>query len=441
MTTSEVDSNQNDQPANDHPSTETEPRPIIPPPVKTVSTANENSPPWNRPTKIGVAVASISFAILILWRFQTLITPLVIAVIVAYLLNPIIGSLDRHSRFQRTTVNIFVHVLLAIILIGALVALGFAAYNQVVSLTTQIPEIVDTIPGQIEQVREFVSQPIKVGSFEFSVPISTTEQLNTEQIASTIMEYVSPALQNITGSIGSFVIAVGQTIGWMVFIFFVSVYLSNDIPRIGTIIGDAATLPGYREDAERLWREFGRVWNAYLRGQAILGVVIGVAVTVCLRILGVENSLALGLLSGLLEFIPVIGPLIGAGAAVIVALFQPENYLGLTNIQFALAVAAVMMLIQQVENNFLVPRIVGDALDLHPLLVLVGALMGSSLAGILGAILAAPVIATLKLIGSYASRKMFDLEPFPKPEVEEGDEPSYIESLWEKWQLRRAKSK
>lgn len=400
-----------------------------------------NSPPWSRATKIGVAIAGILFAILILWRFQTLITPLVIAAVIAYLLNPLIGTLEHHTRFQRPAINAFVHLLLAIVLIGALIALGFAAYNQIVNLIDQIPSIIQAIPEQLEQLRTYLSQPIKVGGFEFTLPVATTEMLDAEQITDAVTGYIRPLFQNITGSIGTFVIAVAQTIGWMIFIFFVSIYLSNDIPRIGTLIGDAATLPGYREDAERLWREFGRVWNAYLRGQAILGVVIGIAVTVCLRILGVENSLALGLLSGLLEFIPVIGPLIGAGVAIIVAFFQPDNYLGLSSIQYALVVTAVMILIQQIENNFLVPRIVGDALDLHPLLVLVGAIMGSSLAGILGAILAAPVIATLKLLGSYAWRKMFDLNPFPEPEEEVGDKPSWIESMWEKWQLRRARAR
>jgi predicted PurR-regulated permease PerM len=98
----------------------------------------------------------------------------------------------------------------------------------------------------------------------------------------------------------------------------------------------------------------------------------------------VRNALALGLLSGLLEFIPVIGPLIGAGTAVIVAFFQQSNYLGLPGWQLALAVLILMIIIQQIENNVLVPKIVGQSLDLHPLVVMVGVFMGSSLAGYFG---------------------------------------------------------
>jgi predicted PurR-regulated permease PerM len=86
-----------------------------------------------------------------------------------------------------------------------------------------------------------------------------------------------------------------------------------------------------------------------------------------------------------------------------------------------------MFLVQQLENTILVPRIMGQALDLHALVVIVGVYMGGSLAGILGAVLAAPVIASLKLLSIYAWRKMFDLYPFPHPEKIPPPKPSWRE--------------
>ncbi len=165
--------------------------------------------------------------------------------------------------------------------------------------------------------------------------------------------------------------------------------------------------------------ELSRIWRAYLRGQIILGLVIFVVVWLGLTILGVQNSLALGLLAGILEFVPTVGPIVSAVVAILVALFQPGNYMGLEPWQYALIVLGLMVIIQQVENNFLVPRIVGGALDLHPILVIVGVFMGASLAGVLGAILAAPIVASLKLLTQYAWRKLFDLQPFPEEEPPE----------------------
>jgi predicted PurR-regulated permease PerM len=216
----------------------------------------------------------------------------------------------------------------------------------------------------------------------------------------------------------------------LLFIFVLSIYIAIEIPKLSGYVGDFAQTPGYRRDAERLMREFGRIWSAYLRGQVILGLTIGIIVWIGLLVLGVENSGALGLLSGLLDFIPIIGPVIGAAAAMIVGFFQPDHCQGifqflmqdpcpLAGWQFLLIVLGLMFVVQQLENNILVPRIVGEALDLHPLVVMISVFMGGSLAGILGAILAAPLAATLKLIGIYVWRKMFDDYPFRAPEMVE----------------------
>jgi predicted PurR-regulated permease PerM len=103
-----------------------------------------------------------------------------------------------------------------------------------------------------------------------------------------------------------------------------------------------------------------------------------------------------------------------------------------------LIVLVVMIIIQQVENNVLVPRIVGDALDLHPILVIVGVIVGASVAGILGAILAAPILATIKLVGIYAWRKLFDVDPF-LPE-DHGPPPQPIRQRISSWLARRRKA-
>jgi predicted PurR-regulated permease PerM len=150
--------------------------------------------------------------------------------------------------------------------------------------------------------------------------------------------------------------------------------------------------------------------------RVILALTISLAVSLVLTVLGVSNALALGALAGLLEFLPIIGPIISTVVAILVVVFQPENYWGLSPLWHALLVAVAMLAIQQFENSVLVPRIVGGALDLHPLVIMVAVLMGASLAGILGAVLAAPVVATIKLLGGYAWRKMLDLPPFADEE-------------------------
>jgi predicted PurR-regulated permease PerM len=223
----------------------------------------------------------------------------------------------------------------------------------------------------------------------------------------------------------------------VLFTIVISIYLAFEMPQLGGYVERAAQRPGYGRDSRVLTRDFGRIWRAYLRGQVILGLVVGLSVWISLTILGVQNSFGLGVISGLLEFLPIIGPVIGTAAATIVAFLQPTNYLGLDSVAYALVVIGVMIVIQQIENNLLVPRIVGGALDLHPLIIIVGVFIGGAMAGLIGAVLAAPLLATVKLLGTYAWRKMFDLPPFPEDEVAKYREPrpTFISRLG-KWLAR-----
>jgi phosphoglycolate phosphatase len=136
-----------------------------------------------------------------------------------------------------------------------------------------------------------------------------------------------------------------------------------------------------------------------------------------MTILGVRNAPVLGLISGVLEFVPAIGPVIAAIPGILIALFLGSSWLPLPNIWFAVLVGFTYVLLQQFENLYLVPRVVGRRVRLHPAVVIVGALAGLQLGGVLGVLLAAPTIASARLLLGYTYRKLFDQEPFLAPEM------------------------
>lgn len=366
-----------------------------------------SSPPWGRSTKIIVAVVTLIMVALAARYFSVLIKQVVVAAIIAYLLNPLITLLNQRTILKRGQIILVVYLFLLTAIVGALVALGFAAYNQINNLIEAFPTIVTQVTNFVQRLS---TRTLSLGPL--ALDFSRIDWLG---VRDQILNLVQPMLSASGDVIGQVAGTTVTTVVQFFFIYIVSIYLANDFPAFGGMVSRLASQPGYSQDAERLVADFGRIWRAYLRGQIILGLTIGLTVWLGLTILGVQNALALGLLAGLLEFLPVIGPFIAATTAVIVTLFQPENWLGLAPWQHAATVLALMLLIQQLENNILVPRIVGTALDLHPLLVMVGVIMGASVAGVLGAVLAAPLTATLKLVGYYAWRKMFDLPPFPHP--------------------------
>jgi predicted PurR-regulated permease PerM len=116
-----------------------------------------------------------------------------------------------------------------------------------------------------------------------------------------------------------------------------------------------------------------------------------------------------------MEFVPIFGPIISGIIAGLVALFQDSTWLGLSPGVYVLIVLGAFLIIQQVENNILVPRIIGQSLNLNPLIVLLAALAGGILAGVLGVLLAAPTVATLRLWLGYFYRKIVGLGKMPDP--------------------------
>ncbi len=370
------------------------------------------SPHWSRNTKMIVSVAGLLLLVFAVLQFGALIQQVVIAAMLAYLLRPIVDLITKHTPLQRPTSILVTYLLfLAVIILFATFA-GFAAVDQVTTLWAARIEIVDTAT---ELFASLANRTYSIFGYDFTPITLDIESLGfeltalIEQVVSTIAGRTSSFL----GGAAAVAYSTVSALATFVIIIIMSIYIMNDVPTLGNTLEGWADAPGYREDVRRLWKEFGLIWKAYLRGQLILALTMGVVTWAALAAVGVQNAVALGILAGALEFLPVIGPFISGAVAVVVAIFQASNSFGLNFWQFALLVTVIMLVLQQLENSILVPRIVGQALNLSPLLTLAAVFMGSSIAGILGAILAAPVVATIKLLTTYAWRKLFDLEPFP----------------------------
>ena len=371
-----------------------------------------SSPPWSRTTKAIMASAALILLALAIWRFSDFIAPIATAVILAYLLNPLINFVQKKITVSRGRAVLVVYVVIILLLVGGGFAIAIATAQQTADLVENLPDLLVTAVGVVQrEAREVWNTDLALGPFQVN-PATSLSQLDARNAVNQLLGMLEPVLTRSGTLAASVAQAAVRFASLALLVFALSIYVARDFPKIGRTISDFAHQPGYRHDADRLLKDFARIWDAYLRGQVVLGLTIGAVVTISLLILGVNNALGLGALAGLLEFLPIVGPLISTLAVILVTLFQGSHIWGLSPLWHALIVGIVMLLIQQLENNILVPRIVGKALDLHPLITMVAVLMGASLAGILGAILAAPVIATIKLLGNYGWRKMLDLPPF-----------------------------
>jgi predicted PurR-regulated permease PerM len=243
-----------------------------------------------------------------------------------------------------------------------------------------------------------------------------------------VYEQVSSSIEGLLTSLTNQTINILSNIAtallWTFFVLVASFYLVKDADIILRWF-DEAVPPDYRHDVRQIRLQIAASWNAFLRGQLILCVAMGVIVGATMALIGLPNAWLIGLLFGFLEFIPNFGPTIATIPTVFIAFFQGSTVLDISNGWFAVVVIVVSFVLQQLENSLLVPRIMGQSLNLHPLVVLIGAMVGAHLAGVLGILLAAPVIATLRVLAEYTYYRLLDMPPFPElssGEQKEGQE-------------------
>lgn len=387
--------------------------PVSPSPLD----SSPQSPRWNAATKFLIALVAVVLVGFLFSRFQTMLGPLAMALVLAYVLNPVVEWVIARAQLSwAMTVNL-VFLVLVVGLLGLLTAAGIAIEQQAVGLYRSVVEIADDLPTRVE---DLLAKPLSLGLFtvDLSKPILLGPfrlDLNTADLKplyDQLLEVIRPLLSETGTFLGSLASGTAEVLGWTLFIIIISYYLLHDLSKVLPSI--ERTVPaGYAPDVHRLAAELGPIWNAFLRGQITVAFILGLTDGILLGLLGVSYAPILGLLVGISTFIPLVGPAVTFVVIALVALFQPGNWLGLGPVYYLVVISIIYFVVQQIYDNVLYPRILGHSLELHPIIILVGAIMAANLAGIVGLLLSAPVIASLRLFGGYVYRKLFDLDPFP----------------------------
>ncbi len=388
---------------------------------------SSSSPPWSTTSKRLVWLVLFGLAALITFRVRTLLLPLFMAVILAYLINPLIQLITHRTRLNRLLAIGIVYLLL----IASLVYIPVRIISPIVNQTNAL---IQNTPKYIAQIGEFFQEPIVILDV-LEIPI---DQLPLDQSFSSLSSTIVNLIQTIGGQtlaiFGSLATATLSTVGWTFMVLFLSFYLVKDHQQL--FQGFIRLIPtDYHNDFLRLTHQINITWHAFLRGQLVLCLAVGVIFFVIALIIDLPNALILAVIAGLMELIPTFGPILAAIPAVLVALFQSEaSWIGqlMTPFWFGMLMVFIYFFIYQFENYVLVPRIIGHHLKLHPLAVVIGVLAGASIAGVLGILLAAPVIATLRLILRYIYWKLTDQEPFPDFETRPPPKPKSFREINQK---------
>jgi predicted PurR-regulated permease PerM len=368
-------------------------------------------PTWTPPTKRLAVVGMLLVGLFVVYLARRILTPMILAGLLALILGPLIGLLQRRLRLRRG-----VAVAVAYLgFVGAMVAIPILFIPALgrSAAALDLPAIINELSAwaiaTLESLRMF-------SLFGYAVDLSSS---------------VDPLIEALSNSGEGLEIDFGRVFGgaWAVTsaVFSGAVaFLTTTIVALvlSVYIASAAgreNSPGWYDlvpapfvpEARILGARVSRVWTDYLRGQLTVAVVVGVFTTIVLFALGTPGALVLGVIGGFFNIIPTFGPIFAGFVAALVALIQGSDRINVSNVVFALIVVGAYAIIQQLESNLITPRILGGAMAVSPLAILIGILVGFSGAGVLGAVVAVPVVATLREIFFYMRAKLVEEEPYP----------------------------
>lgn len=357
------------------------------------------APRWSPTLKRMVVGVLIVGAIFVIYRAGDIVRPFLWAAILAYILLPVVRAFENRLTNHRGAAAAIVFVALLLMIAGGVRFLAPLAVEQAQSFQRTLPTLVANAQNTLAE---------------------TLDQLGAEDLVPIVFGPVATAPLEVSRSAAA--IAVPFVVGLSHFLLELLVFLIatffflRDWPRL---IGWVKRMvpPASRHEILPLGEQVSILLSRYVRGQLLLVVIMSTATIIGLTLFGVPFSLLLGLVTGILEVIPIIGPITAGAIACLVALGNPNPF-GWSQLAYVGAIAVMYTILRHAEDYFVIPLVIGRIVRLHPALVIFALLAGGAVFGLLGVVLAVPVAATLRLVLIYVSAKLRDEDPFPRLEEE-----------------------
>ena len=361
--------------------------PLLKPPTRRPS-------PYERFVRIGV-IAWCGIGVIILGYLMLrlmvyvnpVVPPLLIAVAVVYLLNPLVSALERRGVARVAGAGIVYLLFLCIValVVSLLVPL----------VTRQVSSVIDHFPDYLADgqalVRDVAARFGQEPNFRLDAD-HVRDWLSAGENRQAVTRYLT-GLRSVTNSVisGLIIIVLGPVMAF---------YLLVDLPRLNR--GAMALVPpGRREEIRGLMDRIGQAVGGFFRGQLLVALFVGVASSIGLWAIGLPFWLLVGMVAGVFNLVPLVGPFIGGGLAVIIALVSGEP---LTAVWAAL----VLLVVQQIDNHLISPNVMGRTVQLHPVVVMLALLVGASFAGLFGMLVIVPLVAVAKIVFLFIWSKYVD---------------------------------
>lgn len=329
-------------------------------------------------------------ALALLAHFFELLTPFMWALVTAYICSPIVTWFARHTPIPRPVIAGLLYAAIVTGIVSGVLILIPLIREQVAGFSRQFPQstsaLIDYIDGRFPDLNDRLGLD----------PTALQRQVN--EVFNQFSARIPSTALTLTQRLFHLLI---QLFVYLIAAFFFLVQGDR------FIAGAHRAIPRrYQQEARRVFDEINNTLGGYLRGQAILVIIMSSVTYVALRIYNVDYAFAIALATGFLELIPILGPWTAGTIAVSVAAFDPTPPFGWSHTTLAVVVAITYFVLRQLEDNLIIPTLIGRIVHLHPLLMIFVLLIGTTLGGVLGLLLAVPFAAVIRILLGYLYGKI-----------------------------------
>lgn len=349
--------------------------------------------PWQLtpPAKLAVFWGGVGLTALFLWSVRSILSPFIIALGLAYVLNPLVARVVQRAHLPRGMAVAGIYVILAMLLTwGGLVVFPLAA--------REARELAATLPRLLVQLQNTLAQEQTITVFGAEV--------NVAPLADELTRALGALVAGASHRLVETVVSTVETLLKSLLALAATFYLLLGADRIKHGV-HSLTPPRFRQEFGPVVAEIDRILGRFVRGEILLVIIMSFATWLALSLLGIRYALILGLIAGVLELIPFIGPILAAVPAVALALFQPSPF-GWSPLVNAGVVALTYFVLRHAEDYFVIPIVVGRVVELHPVVAMFAAFSGAAIGGVLGMFLGIPVAAVLRIVLRYIYVKLVE---------------------------------
>ena len=353
-----------------------------------------NEPAWSLPFRYVTGLILFAAIIALLLYARDAVKALIIAAFVAYLISPAVNFFMERTKLSRTAAVNIVYFSSLILLVGVPSTLTPIFFDEIKIVAQDLLDLSNEISA-------ILIQPVRFGGMVFHFEQLGASLANVQNAVLTPIPEKALALLETT-SVG--------VLWFLVIIVAVHLFMS-EWPHIRVRLLEMSP-SSYHDDLRELYRRVRGVWMAYLRGQIVLMIIVGIVFTIAWVIMGIPGALVLGVIAGLFTLVPDVGPFVAVILTMAVALLEGSSWIPLSNFLVAGIVFIVYLVLINLKNFWLRPYIMGRSVHMNEALIFIAIMIATILEGIMGALLVVPVLASVVVILEYLRRRVLGLSPF-----------------------------